>query len=598
MLLKKSKIFKEVIRMISERLEKIKLLMKEHKLDVYYITTSDDHMSEYIPEYYKVLRYFSGFTGSLGTLLITLDKSYLFVDGRYHIQADEETRGSGIEVMHLGLPKVLEPLEFLKTNYEGKTIGLDGKLTSTTFVNMLTKQGNNVVSIDLASGIMEDRTPLSKDMLFSLDESYCGKSTKDKLKEVKYCLSGKTHILTNLESIAYLLNLRGNDIANTPVFLSFMVFTKDDVYLFINKERLSEEILMRLYDDGIAVREYDEYYDFIKEIKNQIVLIDENKVNYETRRLLDKSNKVFNMTSVVEEMKAIKNPVEQENSRLAHIYDGVAMLRFMMWLKKADKTLLDECDVVEKLNAFRLGYRSFDLSFKPIVAYNANAAMMHYSPKKDKCAKLNNEGILLVDSGGQYFEGTTDITRTFALGPVSDEVRKYFTIVLKSMFELSEVVFKKGMSGYQLDILARKELWSLGIDYLCGTGHGVGHVLAVHEMPPNIRYQKTVSASEQQPLVPGNITSDEPGVYFENKYGIRCENMLLVKKAFENEYGEFFKFETLTMCPFDLDLIDMNYLDEKNRIILNTYHAQVRETLSPYLNEEEKDFLNYATREI
>lgn len=355
---------------------------------------------------------------------------------------------------------------------------------------------------------------------------------------------------------------------------------------------------MRLYDDGIAVREYDEYYDFIKEIKNQIVLIDENKVNYETRRLLDKSNKVFNMTSVVEEMKAIKNPVEQENSRLAHIYDGVAMLRFMMWLKKADKTLLDECDVVEKLNAFRLGYRAFDLSFKPIVAYNANAAMMHYSPKKDKCAKLNNEGILLVDSGGQYFEGTTDITRTFALGPVSDEVRKYFTIVLKSMFELSEVVFKKGMSGYQLDILARKELWSLGIDYLCGTGHGVGHVLAVHEMPPNIRYQKTVSASEQQPLVPGNITSDEPGVYFENKYGIRCENMLLVKKAFENEYGEFFKFETLTMCPFDLDLIDMNYLDEKNRIILNTYHAQVRETLSPYLNEEEKDFLNYATREI
>lgn len=584
--------------MIKDRLEKIKYLMKENNLDVYYIKTSDDHMSEYIPDYYKILRYFSGFTGSLGTLLITLDKTYLFVDGRYHIQAEEETRENDIEVMRLGMANVLEPLEFLKANYRGKTVGLDGKLASTSFVKSLISQGNKVTSIDLVSGIMEDRAALSSDQLFILDEKYSGKSAKDKIRDVKYCLSGKTHILTNLESIAYLLNLRGNDIACTPVFLAFLIFHKDDVYLFVDMDRLNEEMLMKLYDDGVSVKPYDEYYEFVKTIKNQTVLLDENKVNYETTRLLHSSNNCFNMPSIVEDMKSVKNKVEQENSKLAHIYDGVAMTRFLMWLKSVDKSLITEYDATKKLNEFRLGYRAFDLSFSPIVAYNANAAMMHYSPKEDKCSRLDNSGILLVDSGGQYLEGTTDITRTIALGETSSEIKKYFTIVLKSMFELSEVVFKKGMSGCQLDILARKELWSLGIDYLCGTGHGVGHVSAVHEMPPNIRPYKTESKTEQVSIVPGHITSDEPGVYLEGEFGIRCENMLLCTEAYNNKWGEFYRFETLTMCPFDLDLIDINYLDDKTRHVLNAYHKEVFEKLSPYLNEDEKSFLQYATREI
>lgn len=584
--------------MIKERIQALQQAMLKAKVDVYYITTSDDHMSEYIPEHFKILRFFSGFTGSLATLLVTRDSAHIFVDGRYHIQADNETKDTGIEVVHLGLNGALEPLDFLSTHCAGKTIGLDGTLTSTNFVKSLIGRGHEVKCVDLVSPIMSDRAPLSKEELFTLDEKYTGKSRKDKISDVLYCLSGKCHILTNLESIAYILNLRGNDIANTPVFMSFLVFLNNEVYFFVDMGRLSEEVLMSLYEDGVIVKRYSEYYELIKTIKNQNILIDETKVNFETFRLLHKSNTIYNMRSIVEDMKAIKNPVEQANSRLAHIYDGVAMVRFLMWLKNIDKSTINEYDAVEYLNACRLKYKAFDLSFKPIVAYNANAAMMHYSPSPVNSTPLANEGILLVDSGGQYLEGTTDITRTIALGPVSDEIRKFFTIVLKSMLELSEVTFKKGMSGFQLDILARKELWGMGIDYLCGTGHGVGQVLAVHEMPPNIRYHKTVSGSEQALIVPGNITSDEPGVYFEGRYGIRCENMLLCQKAYENEYGEFYNFETLTMCPFDLDLIDINYLDDQKRHILNAYHALVFEKLSPYLNDEEKAFLAYATREI
>ena len=297
-------------------------------------------------------------------------------------------------------------------------------------------------------------------------------------------------------------------------------------------------------------------------------------------------------------MKSIKNSVEQENSKLAHIYDGVAMLRFLMWIDSIDKSKVNEYQVAQKINEFRLNNRAFDLSFESIAAYNENSAIIHYSPVKDNCAMLDNKGILLLDTGGQYYEGTTDITRTIALGPVSDEIKKYFTLVLKSMFNLSEIKFIKGISGNQLDIIARQDLWAEGIDYRHGTGHGVGHVLSVHEGPPNIRYGKTEAGTEQVEFKPGMIVSDEPGVYFEKQFGIRCENMILCKKELENEYGEFLAFETLTLCPFDLDLIDKKYLDQKTIDALNNYHQKVYETLLPYLDEKEAKFLKKATRKI
>ena len=583
---------------IKERLKQLQAKMAKEGIDYYFINTSDYHMSEYISEHFKTLRYFSGFSGSLGQLVIGLDDAHLFVDGRYHAQAANEIKGSGIVLERLGIKGVLSADEYLIKYAKGKSIGLDGRVISTAFVKKLLKAGLKVTSIDLYSDLYLDRPPLNNDMLYELSLKYTGLSRREKLCIIKEVLKKKTMITQNLESVAYALNLRGNDIAYTPVFLANLVFYRDDVYLFINKSRLSDVILEGLYEDGVIIKDYDAFYDFIKTIKKEVVLLDEEKCSYETYRLLDRSNEIHHMMGLIEEMKMVKNSIEIKNSKLAHIYDGVAMVRFMKWLKESDKEGLNEYDVKIKVDRCRLEYKAFDLSFNTIVGYNENAAMMHYSPNEKVHAPLHNSGILLIDSGGQYFEGTTDITRTFALGEVDDKVKMYFTLVLASMFNLASVKFLKGLSGDKLDILARQYLWERGIDYRCGTGHGVGHVLAVHEMPPNIRYRLCGNPSVEVPLKAGNIFSDEPGVYFEKEFGIRCENLLLCKKEMETEYGEFLGFEHLTKVPFDLDLIDLKYLDEKTKGLLNTYHKDVYESLAPYLNDEELSFLSKATRSI
>ena len=585
--------------MENKKIDALRRALNDYKIDVYYLNTSDYHLSEYVPSYFKTIEYFSGFTGSLATFLIDKNKSYIFVDGRYHIQADKQCLKNGVEVIKLGTKDSLDPLDFIEKNYKGKIVGIDGKRTSIAFTKELIKRGLKVKSIDIYSTLIENRVPLSKDKLYEVDVTNVGTIRKEKIDRVRYCLNGKCHIVNNLESIAYILNLRGNDIIYTPVFLAYLVFNKEDVYLFIDLERLTSEIIEKLYADGVIIRPYDEYYKFLGTLKNEIILLDEHKVNYDSyKKIKGHHNSVVNTISLIEEMKAQKNEVEVENSMLAHIYDGVAMVRFLKWLDESDKSNLNEYDALEKLNKFRLDYKAFDLSFSPIVAYNDNGAMMHYSPTKENNTKLDNKGILLVDSGGQYKEGTTDITRTIALGEVSDKLKKHFTIVLKSMFNLSQTKFMSGLSGYQLDILARKDIWELGIDYRCGTGHGVGHILAVHESPPNIRYMNSASGSEKLPLKVGNIVSDEPGIYLENEYGIRCENLLTVIEDISNEYGKFLKFKTLTLVPFDLRLIDLNYLDEKTRIALNNYHKEVYEKLSPYLDENEIKYLRKITREI
>ncbi len=585
--------------MTNQRIKNLVQEIKNNKIDVYYLNTSDYHMSEYVPAYFKTIEYFSGFSGSLATLLVDKENAYIFVDGRYHLQAENQCTPNDVKVVKLGTAGALDPIKFIEKNYQGKTIGLDGKRTSIGFAKELLNKGIKLKSLDIYSSLIENRSPLSKDKLYKLDEQYTGESRKAKLDKVKYILDGKTHIVNNLESIAYMLNLRGNDIVYTPVFLSYLVFNKNDVYFFIDIDRLDSEIIDELYSDGVIIRPYNQYYDFLKTLKNETILLDENKVNYETYcSILNNGNKVVNHLSIIEEMKSKKNDVEIKNTTLAHIYDGVAMVRFLKWLDETDKETLNEYTVSQKLNDFRLSYKAFDLSFNPIVAYNSNAAMMHYGPTKENNTALHNQGILLVDSGGQYKEGTTDITRTIALGQVSDELKMHFTTVLKSMFNLSSAKFMEGMAGNQLDILARRDIWELGIDYRCGTGHGVGHVLAVHEAPPNIRYMHSASKSEEVPLAVGNVVSDEPGIYLEGKYGIRCENLLLVKKDELNEYGQFLSFKTLTLVPFDLRLIDKKYLDEKTIKILNNYHKEVYETLSPYLNEEERLYLYKITREI
>lgn len=584
--------------MKNERIEALRKQMKDNKIDVYYLNTSDYHMSEYVPLYFKTIEYFTGFTGSLATLLIDNENAYIFVDGRYHLQADRQCLPNDIKVIKLGTLGALEPLAFLNKYYKGKTIGLDGKRTSITFAKELIKIPLKIKSIDLYSSLIQDRIPLSNDKIYELDEKYTGLSRKKKLTNVNYILDGKSHIVNNLESIAYILNLRGNDILHTPVFLSYLVFNKKDVYLFIDLKRLDGELLEKLYADGIIIRPYEDYYAFLKTLRKEIILLDYNKVNYESYLAIKKDNKLIDCLSIIEEMKSIKNKVEIQNAKMAHIYDGVAMLRFLKWLDESDKETLNEYLVAKKLNELRLSYKAFDLSFEPIVAYNENAAMMHYAPSEKHNTALKNEGIILIDSGGQYKEGTTDVTRTIALGKVSDKLKKHFTIVLKSMFNLSSIKFLKGLNGMQLDILARKDIWALGLNYLCGTGHGVGHVLAVHETPPNIRYMHTPNKSEEVPLTQGNIFSDEPGIYLEGEYGIRCENMLLALNDELNEYGQFMRFDTLTLVPFDLRLIDKNYLDEKTIKLLNEYHKNVYTLLAPYLNEDELAYLKKITKEI
>lgn len=585
--------------MIKQRLELLKKQLKDNQIDVYYFNTSDYHMSEYVPEYFKTIAYFSGFTGSMATLLVSQEETVIFVDGRYHIQADKQCLPHGIKVIKLGTLGALEPLDYIKEYYSSKTIGFDGKRTSIKFGKSLLKNKMNIKCIDLYSDIIVDRKPLSNDYVFELGIKYTGLSRKKKIELVQYCLNDRIHVVNNLESIAYLLNLRGNDILYTPVFMAYMVITNSNVYLFCNKERFKKEIYNHLLNDGVIVKEYDEYYGFITTLTNSKITLDETKVNFESYLSLSKNNNtIINERSIVEDMKAIKNPIEQLNSKQAHIYDGVALLRFFMWLDKVDKSTLTEYDVSMMINRFRTSYKAFDLSFGSIVAYNENAALMHYYPEKGKSKQLDNSGILLMDTGGQYLEGTTDITRTIALGPVDPEIKKWFTLVLKSMFNLAQLKFLQGLRGNQVDVLARKDLWAQGVNYRCGTGHGVGQVLSVHEAPPNIRYGKTENGSDDAEIKPGMIFSDEPGVYFDGLFGIRCENLLLCKKEQENEYGQFLGFEMVTMVPFDLNLIDKKYLDESTIDALNKYHKTVYETLLPYLNEEEKEYLRKKTQAI
>ena len=573
-------------------------LIKEN-IDLYYLNTCDYHMSEYVPEYFRTIAYFSGFTGSLATLLVSQDSAYIFVDGRYHTQADKQCLQYGIKVVKLGTVGSLEPLEFILKFYKNKVIGLDGKRTSINFATSLLQKNIKIKSIDLYSCLIENRVPLKKEKIYELDIKYTGLSRNKKLQLIKYCLAGKCHIVNNLESIAYLLNLRSNDILYTPVFLSYLVINNNNVYLFCDIDRFDNELKDKLYADGIIIRPYESYYDYLQIICKQTIILDKEKVNYETySKIVGRSNKIINKRSLIEDMKSIKNNVEQANSKLAHIYDGVAMLRFLKWIDSVDKSAYDEYQIAQKINEFRLSYKAVDLSFGSIIAYDDNSAIIHYSPEKGKCKKLDNKGILLLDTGGQYLLGTTDITRTIALGPVSDEIKKYFTLVLKSMLNLSQVKFIRGINGKQIDVIARQDLWANGLDYRHGTGHGVGHYLSCHEGPPNIRYMNTASKNEDEVIKPGMIFSDEPGVYFEGKFGIRCENLLLCKSNMKNEFGEFLKFETLTLVPFDLRLIDVNYLDDKSRIALNNYHQRVYESLSPYLNDDEKQYLRKITQAI
>lgn len=585
-------------------LNNLREVMKKENVDYYIIPSGDSHQSEYVPEYYKGRAYVSGFTGSAGTLLVGLEESYLWTDGRYFIQAEKELNGSGIKLMKMNIPGYPSLLEWIKNNIkEGKTLAFDGSTISVNeyknYKELTKKNGFNIkMDKDFLNEIWSDRPELSKEKIFIHDTKYCGKFTSEKLEEVRAemtTLEGENYVVTSLDDIAWLFNIRGNDIAYNPVALAYALISDKEAVLYINEEKVSNDDKRTLEAQGVTLKSYNDIYEDIKNVTGSII-IDSAKVNGKLYSLISEDVKIIENLNITTSLKAVKNEVEIKNMEVSQVRDGVAMVKFIKWLKenvgKINVTEISSSDKLEEIRAKGENFKG--LSFNTIAGYKDHAAMMHYSATEESQYELDSEGMLLIDSGAQYLDGTTDITRTFILGQITEEEKRDFTLVLKSHIALATTIFLKGTNGCNLDAIARRPLWRYGMDYKCGTGHGVGFFLNVHEGPQGIRpFGNTIA------LEPGMILTNEPGVYKENKHGIRTENTLLVTKAFKNdEMGEFYKFDTISYCPIDLEGIDVSLLDEEEREWLNNYHRTVYEKLSPYLNEEEKKFLEKETRSI
>ena len=596
--------------MIKQRIENIRDLMKEKNIYAYIVPSSDYHQSEYVGDYFKSREFMSGFTGSSGTLIISMDEAGLWTDGRYFIQAEQELKDSGIKLFKMGEEGVPTIEEYLLEKLpKNSTLGFDGRVMSVkegqSLANKLAFKGINIeYKYDLVNDIWEDRCSLPTEKAFLLGTEYSGESFSDKLSRIRAVMKEKkatTHILASLDDIAWLFNIRGRDVKSNPVVLSYAVITIDSVYLFIDKNKIGEDIRAELSKENVQIKGYEEVYEFIKKIEeNEVVLIDTSKVNYAIY-----SNIPSNVQKIEERnpsilFKSIKNEIELKNIRNSHIKDGVAFTKFMYWLKNnIGKIEITEISATQKLEEFRREQDKFiEPSFSTIAAYKDHAAMMHYSATEESNYKLEPRDLFLVDSGGQYFDGTTDITRTIALGPIPENVRKDFTNVVRGMIRLSKAKFLYGCRGYNLDILARGPLWEEGVDYKCGTGHGIGFVLNVHEGPNGFRWKVREDIDDTCILEEGMVTTNEPGVYVENSHGIRIENEIVVRKAEKNEYGQFMDFEVITFAPIDLDAIDESLILKDEKVYLNNYHKQVYDKISPYLNEEEKQWLKTYTREI
>ncbi len=596
--------------MIQERLQALRAEMKKRDIDIYVVPTADFHESEYVGEHFKARKFITGFTGSAGTAVVTMTEAGLWTDGRYFVQAEKQLAGSTVTLYRMGEEGVPKVDEFIGEKLpEGGCLGFDGRVVNGSWGRKLNdiaekKSGKLHVDEDLIDLIWKDRPALSKEPLFLLEEQYSGRSAADKiaaLREEMKKEGANVHILTSLYDIAWLLNIRGGDIDYVPVVLSYLVLTDRECIWFLQEEVVDEKIRAYLDENQITTRPYDSIYDYVPLISGDAaVLMDCGMVNYRICSSIDSSVKVVDKPNPTELMKAVKNPTEVDNTRRAHIKDGVAFTKFMYWLKtNIGKIPMTEISASDYLEARRREQDNFiELSFDTICAYGPNAAMMHYAATPECNAELKPEGFLLVDSGGHYFEGTTDITRTMALGPVTDEMRRHFTAVCRSNMNLAHAKFLYGCTGVNLDILARGPLWDMGIDYKCGTGHGVGYVLNVHEGPNGFRWKVVPERHDNGVLEEGMITTDEPGVYLEGKYGIRTENELVCHKAEKNEYGQFMEFENITYAPIDLDAIDPEEMTGREKKMLNDYHAMVYQTLSPYMTAEENEWLKKYTRAV
>ncbi|AXU79837.1 TPA: aminopeptidase P family protein [Clostridioides difficile] len=595
---------------IKDRLSGLRKFMEEKNIDAYMIPSSDNHQSEYVGDYFKSREFISGFNGSAGTVIVTKDEAGLWTDGRYFIQAESQLEGSTIKLFKMGQEGCPTTDEYLYKNIpEGGTLGFDGRVISAregaTLAEKLSKKGIKIeYQYDLIDSIWPDRPALSDSKAFLLDVKYCGESFSSKLARLREKMSEKgtsTHVITTLDDIAWLFNIRGGDVKYNPVVLSYAVITLKEVYLFVDESKLNEEILNELAKENVQIKPYNDVYEFVKNIdKTEKVLLDGTKLSYTIYNNIPCEVEKVDEFNPVMFFKAQKNEVELENIRNSHIKDGVAFTKFMYWLKKnVGKMEITEISATQKLEDLRREQEGFfEPSFNTIAAYKEHAAMMHYSATPESNYKLEAEGLFLVDSGGQYYDGTTDITRTTVLGPISDELKLHFTSVARGMINLSKAKFLHGCRGYNLDILSRSCMWNMGIDYQCGTGHGIGFVLNVHEAPNGFRWRVVPERFDSAVLEEGMVTTNEPGIYIEGSHGIRTENEIVVRKAEKNFYGQFMEFEVVTLAPIDLDGIVPELMNKDEKDYLNWYHKLVYDKISPFLTDEEREWLKVYTRAI
>lgn len=593
-------------KVIAQRLQRLRALMKNKGVDYFMAPTADFHNSEYVNDYFKVREFFSNFSGSNGTLLVWQEGAGLWTDGRYFIQAERELAGTGIELFRMlnaGVPTIED---FLKERMrEGDTLGFDGRvicaLEGKKYERELSEKKIRIAfQEDLAESIWEDRPAFPAGRITVLDEKIAGKSLDEKLKETRRRIGeegAESLLLTKLDDLMWLFNIRGCDVECNPVAMSYGFITMDKAVLFLRKKAMDMDTEKYLSRHKIQVEDYDSITDYLRGLpKNLRVMADPRHCSYLLYRILCERCTLVEKRNPTELLKAVKNPVELANMEKIYLKDSVAVTKFIYWLKSnIGRERITEVTAADYLEKLRREIPEFlDLSFPTIAGYKANAAMMHYEATPEGCAVLAPEGMLLVDSGGQYMGGTTDVTRTIVLGPVSDEIKRHYTLVAAGMLQLSAVRWLHGCTGRNLDILARQPIWDEGLDYQCGTGHGVGYILNVHEGPQNIRWRFAEGMTEAV-IEDGMDITNEPGIYIEGSHGIRIENVMIAKNDLKNEYGQFMHFETLTWVPIDREGVDEKYMTETQKQLFFRYQREVYRRISPYLTTEEKAWLKEET---
>lgn len=587
---------------IKNRISALRKHLIAQGLHAFIIPSSDPHLSEYPADRWKSREWISGFTGSAGTVVVTLHGAGLWTDSRYFLQADKELKGSDIQLFKERIPGTPSIAQWLSENLNpGETVGVDGKVYSAKEANALLqtfaqKELQLNTELDPFDEIWVNRPQIPQAPVYELPIEFAGIAPSEKIASIRAKLAelgANGMIVSSLDTIAWIFNLRGSDVEYNPVFVAYAHISPKQTVLFIDPKKVNPDVATHLQKEGIVLAHYDKFFSYVDSLEGETICLQSDKTSYTLWEKAAAKNRIIDSVSPADLLKAQKNKTEIEGFRRALVKDGVALVRFFRWLEKAVPTgIVDEHLISEKLVEFRSQQEGFvGESFGTIAGFQANGAVVHYHADKNSAKQITSEGLLLIDSGGQYFDGTTDITRTIALGELSDEMTRDYTNVLKGHIALASAVFPEGTRGSQLDVLTRQFLWQSGANYLHGTGHGIGHFLNVHEGPQSIRM-------EENPVVlaEGMVMSNEPGIYRTGKYGARTENLILIKECCETEFGKFYQFETLTLCPIDTTPIDIRLLSKEDITWLNEYHQRVFDSLSPYLDEEEKTWLKEKTK--